>query len=65
MTLLDKIREFDKEQEKAKNLCASYQYSPDKIGAAILEACGYNVKFHLKGEVSVTDQAGNVLYYGG
>lgn len=65
MTLLDKIREFDEEQEEAKNLCASYQYSPDKIGAAILEACGYEVVFHIKGEISVKDQAGNILYYGG
>jgi len=65
MTLLDKIRAFDEEREGVENLCASYQYRPDKIGAAILEACGYEVIFHLKGEISVEDRAGNLLYYGG
>ena len=64
MYILDEIREENYLHNKARQLCEDYDYNPEQIGIAILRACGYIVKEHLKGEVSVKDPCGSLLYYG-
>lgn len=63
MHILDAIRCEGKTKEKSKRLCKDYGYSPTHIGAAILRACGYDVRFFYNGDISVKDEHGNILYH--
>lgn len=47
----------------AKKLCVDCEYSPEAIGCAILEFCGYTIKKYLKGDISVKDSNGELLYF--
>lgn len=46
-----------------EELIKDKEYNPDKIGSYILTVLGYEVKHYLKGDVSVKDKDGKILYY--
>lgn len=63
MHILDAIRYDGSTKEKAKKLCKDYDYDPTNIGTAILRACGYDVKVHFEGDISVKDKQGKILFF--
>lgn len=63
MHILGQIRMEGEIARKAKKLCSDYKYDPTAIGCAILQACGHDVTKHLKGDISVKDKAGKLLYF--
>lgn len=38
-------------------------YSPERIGCYVLSTLGYHVKQYLKGDISVQDDEGNMLFF--
>lgn len=44
-------------------LCADKGYNPTDIGCAVLAICGFDVKRYLKGDISVSDNLGHLLYF--
>ena len=62
MHILDKISWGGETTVQTKKLCKDFKYNPTEIGCAILRACGYKVHKHLRGDISVKDSDGNMLF---
>lgn len=63
MTVLDQLRLGGDLHRRMQNLLFMCDYNPEEIGIKILEACGYKVKKHLKGGLSVKDKNEELLCY--
>ena len=48
---------------KILKLCSDKGYDPVEIGCAVLSSLGFDVKRYLKGDISVSDNLGNLLYF--
>ena len=62
MTLLDSIRCGGDTRRGADVLCKNCGYDPEIIGRQILEACGFEVRGFLEGDVSVKNSKGKILF---
>ena len=48
-----------------KKLCEDCDFNPTVVGSNILKAEGYEVIQHLKGDISVRDRNGKLVYFSG